>query len=698
MKQKSNGKKTSLRVASWNKGGANQDLCKKRNEIALQLHGLDLDCLGINEANLKEGADMQAVEIPGYVLRWDSGRENQQKKIARVVVYIKEELSFDVVKDHMKDALMPEVWLKVGHKGTRRTLLGFVYREHTPVGTQDSSLKQQEVRMKVWLEARGQIWKGKDEVILLGDLNLDMNKMNEGNYEKGKMLKALLENLAGNDWVQLVSSSTHYWNRAGRSGDSRIDHIWTNTPGKVGASGQLETGASDHHLVWVERKATNLVERVKATEKRSMKYFSLKRLEDLCMKENWNYHGPETNTEELLENRVQQLGEKIIRVLESVAPMTIKKLNSRGKPKWMTKALEARIKERSRARQKASWTKLQEDEHNARRIRNEVSKEVKEAEKNYMKRKLEDLSRNSSDAWVAVGEFLGWRNPVNPTMLVKDGKILTGDQDLAEAMLEQYKQKEVEVEQALGPAQGDFLNMSRKMTKGNTGRFNFRKVKASEVAGQIKRVDNKESFGHDKISYGFLKKMSRWIVPEIAKIINLSLNLRRYPRSWKIARIKPLHKGDECDRHAPKSYRPVALLSAISRIAEALLAQQLDNYQEAHGLLHQGVHGFRKGRGTNTCMLETWEYVLHKTEQGNLVAIDLLDTSAAFDTLIHHYLMRKMEVEVGMSEESIEWLASYLKDWIEYVVVGASSSSTRLKTKGAPPWQRSFSKPVQRVS
>ena len=173
-------------------------------------------------------------------------------------------------------------------------------------------------------------------------------------------------------------------------------------------------------------------------------------------------------------------------------------------------------------------------------------------------------------------------------------------------------------------------------------------------------------------------------MPEIAKIINLSLNLRRYPRSWKIARIKPLHKGDECDRHAPKSYRPVALLSAISRIAEALLAQQLDNYQEAHGLLHQGVHGFRKGRGTNTCMLETWEYVLHKTEQGNLVAIDLLDTSASFDTLIHHYLMRKMEVEVGMSEESLEWLASYLKDWIEGVVVGASSSSTRLKTKGAP--------------
>ena len=113
---------------------------------------------------------------------------------------------------------------------------------------------------------------------------------------------------------------------------------------------------------------------------------------------------------------------------------------------------------------------------------------------------------------------------------------------------------------------------------------------------QIKKVDNKESFGHDTILYGLLKKMSRGIVGEITEIINLSLEVRRYPGRWKIARVKPLHKGEGCDRHIPKSYRPVALLAAISRITEALLAKQLDDYQENHGLVHRGVHGFWKGR------------------------------------------------------------------------------------------------------
>ena len=241
--------------------------------------------------------------------------------------------------------------------------------------------------------------------------------------------------------------------------------------------------------------------------------------------------------------------------------MKIKRRKTRGRPQWMTPALQLRMKERMKARNKSKRTKTLEDEIESRRIRNQVSKEVKTAEKDFMKKKLENLSKSSGDSWSAVEQFLGWRKPLSPTMLVKDGNVITGDQELAEAMLNQYKQKEVTVEQALGPAKGDFLEMSRKMTKGNKGVFSFQKVSKSDVKQQIAKVDNKESFGHDKISYGFLKKISKWIVAEITEIINLSLEVRRYPRGWKIARVKPHHKGEGCDKHAAKSFRPVALLS-----------------------------------------------------------------------------------------------------------------------------------------
>ena len=175
-------RKRTLKLATWNKGGANQELKKKRNEIMLQLLNEDIDCLGVTEANLRVEADMEEVAIPGYVLKWDSGRDNKNKKNSRVVVYIKEELSCDVLTNYMKNDLMPEIWLRLGHRNTKRTIVGFIYREHTPWGTQNGSVKEQETRLKKWLESRKEVWRGKEEVFMLGDINLDILRRGDRIY------------------------------------------------------------------------------------------------------------------------------------------------------------------------------------------------------------------------------------------------------------------------------------------------------------------------------------------------------------------------------------------------------------------------------------------------------------------------------------------------------------------------------------
>ena len=202
-------------------------------------------------------------------------------------------MSFDVVKTKMQGDLMPELWLRLGHKGTRRTLIGFIYREHSPWGLQEGSVKEQEVRWNRWLDERRHTWKGKYKVFVLGDLNLDWRRKDDSGYRNRKMLEQLCLELAEKGWVQLIDKFTHYANRAGIVSASLIDHVWTNSPIKVIKSGQEELAASDHHLVWVERVAKKLVERVKKTEKRSMKEEDLVKL---CRQQNWQYGGPPERT------------------------------------------------------------------------------------------------------------------------------------------------------------------------------------------------------------------------------------------------------------------------------------------------------------------------------------------------------------------------------------------------------------------
>ena len=70
-------------------------------------------------------------------------------------------------------------------------------------------------------------------------------------------------------------------------------------------------------------------------------------------------------------------------------------------------------------------------------------------------------------------------------------------QELAEAMLTQYKRKETEVAQALGEAKGDYLSESRRMSETNRAIFEFRKVTIEELRKKIIEVENKESLGQD---------------------------------------------------------------------------------------------------------------------------------------------------------------------------------------------------------
>ena len=121
--------------------GPIRNLTKKINEITILLHEQNLDCLGVTEANLKKEASLEDVSIPGYNLVCDMGIENRVKKNSRVVAFVKEELSYEVVKKHMAGDLMPEIWLKLGHKGTKRTLVCFMYREHKPWKSRDNSVR-----------------------------------------------------------------------------------------------------------------------------------------------------------------------------------------------------------------------------------------------------------------------------------------------------------------------------------------------------------------------------------------------------------------------------------------------------------------------------------------------------------------------------------------------------------------------------
>ena len=82
----------------------------------------------------------------------------------------------------------------------------------------------------------------------------------------------------------------------------------------------------------------------------------------------------------------------------------------------------------------------------------------------------------------------------------------------------------------------------------------------------------------------------------IARLINLSLSTGKVPKLFKKAIVHPVFKGGYKNLRVPGSYRPIAILPALSKILETVVRDALLKLLEQKNILPQSQYGFRPKR------------------------------------------------------------------------------------------------------
>ena len=96
----------------------------------------------------------------------------------------------------------------------------------------------------------------------------------------------------------------------------------------------------------------------------------------------------------------------------------------------------------------------------------------------------------------------------------------------------------------------------------------------------------------------------------------------------------------------------------------------------------QSAH--RPHHSTETTILEVLSDLLLATDAGDLSALVLLDLSAAFDTVDHNILLRRLEHTYQLGGVVLEWFRSYLGRRRQHVRTSSSTSAPAFITCGVP--------------
>ena len=168
--------------------------------------------------------------------------------------------------------------------------------------------------------------------------------------------------------------------------------------------------------------------------------------------------------------------------------------------------------------------------------------------------------------------------------------------------------------------------------------FDFKEVSQNEVRMLLKGLNPKKSPGYDHVPPKLLNIAAEEMSIPLTPLINSSIRTASFPDQLKLAELSPLFKNN--DSLLTGNYRPVSVLTCISKVFEKVYHDQL--YEYFREILASLLTTFRKQFSTQHVLLKVMEDCKAALDRHQHIGLILMDLSKAFDCLPHQLLLSKL--------------------------------------------------------
>ncbi|GFU66258.1 RNA-directed DNA polymerase from mobile element jockey [Trichonephila clavipes] len=291
--------------------------------------------------------------------------------------------------------------------------------------------------------------------------------------------------------------------------------------------------------------------------------------------------------------------------------------------------LKSLFKQRNRARKTWQFTRDPNDKTILNRLQNKIHRKVNALTQKQWEDKLTSLDPEDGSLWNMAKGFRKKRSPIS-ALTGPTGIAYTDTQKaetLANALEDQFQLNNIQ--------NPDTDNQHMRLVDRffiNDNNFDDIPIstKPSELLQYIKKLKIKKAPGRDKITNKMVLNFPTSVIFQLTNLINKILHSGHFPQAWKTATVIPILKPGK-DPTLATSHRPISLLPVLSKLAERIILNRLNDHLQQNDILIPQQHGFRANLSTSHQLLRMVEYVKTGFAENKSTGAVFLDIQKAFD-------------------------------------------------------------------